>query len=220
MRLLDIFFSCLLLCALAPFFCLLMMVLRLTGEGEVFYFQERVGLNGCKFNVYKFATMLKNSPNLGTGTITSKNDYRILPVGKFLRKTKINELPQFINILRGDMSLIGPRPHAERDLCGIPKSTLETVIQMKPGISGIGSLIFRSEENILSQFDDPRDFYDNIIAEYKGRLEIWYFENRTFVLNIFLIFLTCYVVVTGRSKDLHRIFKTLPPVPDELKAYL
>ena len=88
------------------------IVLRLTGEGEVFFLQERVGKDGKPFKLYKFATMLKNSPNMGTGTVTLKHDPRVLPVGRFLRKTKINELPQLLNILIGDMSVVGPRPQA------------------------------------------------------------------------------------------------------------
>ena len=87
-----------------------MLILKLTGEGEIFYFQERVGLNNKTIKIFKFATMLKNSEQMGTGIYTAKNDPRILPFGNFLRKTKINELPQIINVLKNEMSFIGPRP--------------------------------------------------------------------------------------------------------------
>ncbi len=88
----------------------IIILLRVTAEGEVFYFQERIGLKNSRFQIWKFATMLKNSMNMGTGSITLQNDFRVTPIGKFLRKTKINELPQIINILKGDISLVGPRP--------------------------------------------------------------------------------------------------------------
>ena len=109
-RFFDILFSGVALLLLFPFFVLLVIVLTLTGEGEVFFLQERIGKGGGKFKLFKFATMLKNSPNIGTGTVTMKDDPRVLPVGTFLRKTKINELPQLLNIFFGDMSFIGPRP--------------------------------------------------------------------------------------------------------------
>lgn len=220
MRLLDILFSIFMLLVLIPFLCIIGILLRFTGEGEVFFLQERVGLNGRKFKVYKFATMVKNSPNIGSGTITSKDDPRVLPLGKFLRKTKINELPQIFNILLGDMSLIGPRPHAERDLFGITTSDLKVISSMRPGLSGIGSLIFRNEEEILCNFVSPRDFYDTVIAPYKAEVELWYFKKRTFWLNIMLIFLTVYVILTGHNKVVYVLFSSLPPIPRKLKSYL
>ena len=118
MRFIDLCFSSLGLIILLPLFLAVAILLKFTGEGDIFYLQERIGLNGKTFFIIKFATMLRNSPNIGSGTITSKNDSRILPVGKILRKTKINELPQLLNVLFGDMSIIGPRPHVECDLVG------------------------------------------------------------------------------------------------------
>ena len=109
-RFFDIIFSIFALLVFLPIFIIIILILKFTGEGEVFFLQERIGKGGKIFKLLKFATMLKDSPNIGTGTVTMKNDSRILPVGKFLRKTKINELPQLLNILFGDMSVIGPRP--------------------------------------------------------------------------------------------------------------
>ena len=109
-RIIDITFGLLALIILLPLFILIIILLRLTAEGEVFYFQERIGLNNKKFKIYKFATMLKDSLNMGTGSITLENDFRVTKVGKILRKTKINELPQILNIIKGDISLVGPRP--------------------------------------------------------------------------------------------------------------
>ena len=105
-RFFDILFSGIALLILSPLLVPVSIILRLTGEGEVFFLQERIGKGGKKFKLFKFATMLKNSPNIGTGTVTMRNDPRVLPVGKLLRKTKINELPQLLNIFIGDMSVI------------------------------------------------------------------------------------------------------------------
>ena len=109
-RFFDILFSSIALLLLIPLSIPIILILKLTGEGEIFFQQERIGKEGHKFRLLKFATMLKNSPNIGTGTVTIQGDPRVLPVGKFLRKTKINELPQLINIFVGNMSVIGPRP--------------------------------------------------------------------------------------------------------------
>jgi len=220
MRLFDIFVSFVFLLILSPLFIFLIFLLKFTGEGEIFFFQERVGYHGVNFKVMKFATMLKNSPNMGSGTITSKNDQRILSVGRFLRKTKINELPQLWNVLRGDMSLIGPRPHAQRDLEGVSDDLLKLIHNVRPGLSGVGSLIFRNEEEILQQFEDPRNFYDSVIAPYKAELEIWYVYNRSFSLYIILLFLTAYVVVLGNNRIVYRLLSGLPVAPTRLVQYL
>lgn len=109
-RVFDILFSSLTIIILLPILVPILCILRLTGEGEVFFRQTRVGKDKVSFNLLKLATMLKNSEQLGAGTVTLKDDFRVLPYGKFLRKTKLNELPQLFNILLGDMSIIGPRP--------------------------------------------------------------------------------------------------------------
>ena len=109
-RLFDIIISLLALICLLPLFLPILIVLLFSGEGYIFYCQSRVGKGGRIFSLLKFATMLKNSPSIGAGEITLKNDPRVLPFGKFLRKTKINEMPQILNILRGDLSIVGPRP--------------------------------------------------------------------------------------------------------------
>src|SRR5690606_21086740 len=113
-RFFDIVLASAALLVLAPLLLPITLILRFTGEGEVFYVQQRVGKNREFFGLYKFATMLKNSPNMSTGTVTVKDDPRVLPVGRFLRKTKLNELPQLFNVLKGDMSIIGPRPQTRR----------------------------------------------------------------------------------------------------------
>ena len=109
-RLLDVILSACSIAILSPLFLPVILVLRFTGEGEIFFAQSRVGLGKKPMQILKFATMLKNSPDMGTGTVTLKNDPRVLPVGRFLRRTKINELPQLYNIFKGELSIKGPRP--------------------------------------------------------------------------------------------------------------
>ena len=220
MRIIDISISICALIFLMPLFAIIIPLLKCTGEGEIFFKQNRVGQFGKSFKVIKLATMLKDSPNIGSGTITSKNDPRILPVGKILRKTKINELPQFLNVLYGEMSLIGPRPHAKRDLHGIQTEVLEKLLKLKPGLSGIGSIVFRNEEGILNTFDEPRPFYDKVIAPYKADLELWYSRHKSLYLNLQLIIITIRVVMNGRSVNVYDIFSGLPDIPQALKPFL
>lgn len=205
MRMIDVILSLTILIFLMPLFIIVVVILRFTGEGKVLYVQSRIGRYGRPFHIYKFATMLKDSPRIGSGSITAKNDPRILPVGKYLRASKVNELPQIINILKGDMALIGPRPHVERDLLGVSVETQALIQTVRPGLSGVASIIFRDEEKILQLFDDPRDIYDNYIAPCKARLEVWYVSNKNFLLDLVLIFCTIQVVLF-KSSNLLFIF--------------
>ncbi|MDB2520119.1 sugar transferase [Planktomarina temperata] len=220
MRFFDILFSGLALIILSPIFLCVALILKFTGEGEIFFKQERVGQFGKKFQILKFATMLRDSPNLGTGSITSKDDPRILPFGKYLRITKINELPQLVNILKGDMSIIGPRPHVKRDLQGIPDDMLGCVLKLRPGLSGVGSIMFRNEEIILQNFVEPRQFYDELIAPYKAELEIWYFNNKSIILYFKLIALTIFIVIFRSNKIITTFLPTIPKPEKSLKYYL
>jgi lipopolysaccharide/colanic/teichoic acid biosynthesis glycosyltransferase len=215
-RILDIVLSALALLALSPLLVPIALILLLTGEHQVFYFQERVGLGGRPFKLFKFATMLKNSPNIGTGTITVKNDPRILPIGRFLRKTKINELPQVLNILFGDMSVVGPRPQTTRCFDAFPESAKKAIISVRPGLSGIGSIVFRDEEELLHGQRDPSRYYDQVIAPYKGSLEEWYVQHQGVGTYLKVIFITGWVVVFPKSQLVRKAFPTLPARPDAL----
>ncbi len=219
-RTLDIFFSGLALLCLAPLLLPIALMLRLTGEGEIFFLQERVGKDGKPFKLYKFATMLKNSPYVGTGTVTVKNDPRVLPMGHFLRRTKINELPQLLNILLGSMSVVGPRPQARKNFEAFPRNLQKLIIQVRPGLSGIGSVIFRGEEDILADYADNVNFYDKVIAPYKGQVEAWYVENQSMFTYFAVIFITIWVVIFSSSRLVWRVFKGLPIPPDTLKGHL
>ena len=216
-RILDIILSTTALLLLAPLLLPIMLALRLTGEGEIFFVQQRVGRSGQYFGLYKLATMLKDSPNLGTGTVTVKDDPRVLPLGKFLRKTKTNELPQLLNIMLGDMSFIGPRPQTLRCFEGFPETSQLEIIKVRPGLSGIGSIIFRGEEEMMHASKDPDHFYDHVIMPYKGRLEEWYVANQGIWTYVKSMFVTAWVVVFSKSQLPWRAFQNLPDPPIELR---
>ena len=211
-RIFDIIVSSIAIVILLPLFIPISIVLRLTAEGEVFYLQERYGLNNSKFKIIKFATMLKNSMNMGSGSITLRNDPRVTKIGSFLRKTKINELPQIINILKGDISLVGPRPLVSKTFLAYDEEIQSKIYSVKPGLTGIGSIIFRDEESIISAItdEDPHEFYKRVIAPYKGELEMWYQKNNSFFLDLQLIFMTAWVILFPFSRLYEKWFKDLP----------
>ena len=219
-RILDIFFSGLALLILSPLFLLTTIILKFSGEGEILFWQERVGKDGEIFKLLKFATMLKNSQNLGTGTITVKADTRVLPVGKFLRKTKINELPQILNILFGDMSVIGPRPLTIETFFYYPQQIQNIIKQVKPGLSGIGSIVFRGEENLMNDATVSVDFYKHEIAPYKGALEEWFVSNKSIFIYFIAIAVTIWTVFFPKTNIVWRAFKELPVPPEKLKLGL
>lgn len=210
-RVCDIGLALILLILLSPLLIPIALILRFTGEGYVFYKQRRIGLGNKYFDILKFATMLKNSPNMGTGVITLRNDPRLLPLGKFLRKTKINELPQIINVLTGDMSIVGPRPLVDRTFNAYPEAIRFRVYESKPGITGIGSIVFRDEEKLISESGmDPYEFYKAHVAGYKGKLEMWYNEHKGFFVDLMIILLTAWVIIFPSSMLVYKVFKDLP----------
>ena len=216
-RLMDLIIAGVTFLLFLPLFIPIVILLKLTDEGEVFYFQKRIGLKNKYFDIWKFATMLKNSPNMGTGSITLRNDPRVTKVGKFLRKTKLNEFPQIINVLKGDMSIVGPRPLVDRTFNAYSKEIQSKVYNSKPGITGIGSIIFRDEESIISNSNiDPHEFYGKEIAPYKGALEMWYQENKSLWVDIKLVFLTAWVIIFSKSQLPHKLLKNLPKKPGNL----
>ena len=219
-RFFDILFSGIAIIILLPFMIPIMIGLKLTGEHDIFYGQVRIGKGRKEFKLWKFATMLRNSPNMAGGLYTSKNDPRMLPMGKFLRKTKINELPQLINIFCGQMSIIGYRPTVKEHFEGYPEECKVVLEKSIPGLSGIGSIVFRNEEEILQNFEDKKSFHQNVIAPYKAALEVWYVEHKSLILYFKLIFMTVGAVLNPSSNKWRTSFKDLPPVPVELEQYI
>ena len=210
-RIFDIVSSGIFITIISPLLIPLMILLRFTGEGKIFYVQQRIGKGGKQFGLLKFATMLENSQNLPGGDVTMGNDPRVLPVGKFLRKTKINELPQLLNIFKGDISVVGPRPLTPKTFAFYPKRIQEEIKHLKPGLTGIGSIVFRDEESILANSPKPHlQCYEEDIAPYKGELEVWYKENKSFMLDIQLIFLTIWVIIFPNSRIYESLYSGLP----------
>lgn len=215
-RFFDIVFSGAALLLLAPLLIFIVLILRFTGEGEVFFRQQRVGRGGELFALIKFATMLKNSASMGSGTVTLKDDPRVLPLGKFLRSSKLNELPQLLNILMGQMSVIGPRPQTPRCFDAFPARSQVLITQVRPGLSGVGSIAFRDEEKMMHSNVDPEKFYDEVIMPYKGALEEWYVARQSLELYLKCILLSIWVAFRRQSPAIWGVFKDLPVPPDEL----
>ena len=219
-RIFDILLSGLALLLLSPLLGPVAVFLRFTGEGEIFFLQSRVGRHGRDFFLYKFATMLKASPSMGSGTVTLKDDPRILPAGKLLRKTKINELPQLLNIFFGSMSFIGPRPQTHRCFNAFPAQSQEAIVKVRPGLSGIGSIVFRDEEELMQGQHDPDHFYDYVIMPFKGQLEEWYVQHQNLYTYFMLMALTVWVVLIPGSTAVWKVFRNLPRPGQELATKL
>lgn len=218
-RFFDIILSSIALILLLPFLLPIMLVLKCTGEHHVFYAQERIGKAGKPFNILKFATMLKDSPNLPGGFITKGGDPRVLPFGRLLRKSKINELPQLFNVWLGQMSVIGPRPVVAAHFALYSEAQQAAIRTMRPGLSGIGSLFFRDEEALLAHPDhEAKWIHDCVAAPYKGSLEQWYAEHPTLFNYFKLIGLTILAVLSPNFRPLGW-FSGLPTPPDLLRQH-
>lgn len=213
-RLFDLLVSGLVLLMLSPILLVVIVILKLTGEREAFYFQERVGYLGSIIRVTKFVTMVKNSPNIGTEDITLRNDPRVLPVGKFLRKSKLNEVPQLLDVFLGKMSLVGWRPLMPKGFADYPDHVREKIVKVKPGLTGLGSVVFRDEEAIVaiaqSEGRDLRQCYREDIMPFKGELECWYVDHGSFYTDLKILFATVFVVLLPGWKGFWDWFPGIP----------
>lgn len=209
---------------LSPLLIPIVVGLRLTGEGEVFYKQTRMGYRNGRFGIYKFATMLRDSPNIGTGSITLRDDPRVTPMGGWLRRSKVNELPQILNVLFGEMSLVGPRPLMPVSFEMYDAGVKPIVYQSRPGITGIGSLVYRDEEAMVTAATEsgiePAHFYRTVIYPYKGQVERWYYHHRGFKTDSLILVGTALSLVRGHEDWAARLFPDLPPRPRELTRHL
>lgn len=213
-RFFDILAATVAIVVLSPLLIPILIGLKLTGEGYIFYKQERIGLLNVPFNILKFATMLKDSPNMAGGLITTKKDPRITPMGGFLRSSKINELPQLFNIFLGDMSVVGPRPVMKKSFDAYPDEVRKVIYQVKPGLTGIGSIVFRDEEELITKVKDDGgdtwEFYKNTIYPHKGKLEQWYQQHQSFWVDFKIIVATAWVVLFPKSDIVYSWFKGIP----------
>jgi len=216
-RFFDVFLSIILLLIFLPFFFIIAVYLKLSGH-KIFFLQARVGKNKKLFRLIKFTTMRKDSELVALNDVSFNDDNRYFAVGKFLNKMKINEFPQLLNVLKGDMSFIGPRPLVEETFFDYyPRDYQELLASIRPGLSGIGSIFYANEENLRKKTTiSNEEFARKYLFPYKSRLELWFVNNYN-VSNYFkLIFMTVWVIIFPNKNILFSVFKTLPPPPEDL----
>ncbi len=218
-RCVDLVCAAAALLVLSPLLVVVALLLRCTGAGHVFYRQERIGRYGRPFRLYKFVTM---SPDCGRNQLdllTAEHDPRVSPIGRLLRATKINELPQLFNVLLGDMSLIGPRPQVRPHFDVYPDHVKRAIIKVRPGLSGIGSIVFHDESMLLARCGkDHNRYYAEEIAPYKGELELWYVRHQSARLDLLLVLLTMLIVLSGRGRGCVLLLPDLPRPRSALAA--
>ena len=181
-RAFDIVISLLLLVALLPFFLIIAILILIDSKGGIFFRQIRVGKNARHFHILKFRTMFPESEKSGQLTV-GVSDKRITPVGRFLRRYKLDEFPQLVNVLRGEMSLVGPRPEVPHYV-NLYSQEQKRVLQVRPGITDYASIAFIDENEILSRVDDPERYYVDTIMPEKLRINQEYLSGRTFFTDL------------------------------------
>lgn len=197
-RFFDIAVSLLGIVITSPILLVVSLLIKLTSKGPVFYKQERIGKGEKPFFILKFRTMVVNADQQGL-KITVDGDKRITGVGEFLRKSKLDELPQLFNVLFGQMSLVGPRPEV-KEYVDLYTEQQKKVLSVRPGITDYASVCFRNENEILAQAEDPQKEYIEHIMPLKLRYNQKYIEEMGVFTDLKLIFLTVYVILGGEVK--------------------
>lgn len=203
-RTLDVLVAALLLVALFPIALVIAAVLAFTGSREIIYGQTRVGRHRRSFRMFKFVTMRRASRDAGGGKLTLPDDPRVLPFGRFLRKTKLNELPQLVNVIKGDMSLVGPRPQPPEIFAYYAEEDQVVIASVRPGLTGVGSVVFRDEERMLQESPlPPEECHRDVFAPRKAQLATWYVGHQGILLDCKLLLLTAIAIVApdGRVYD-------------------
>ncbi|MCT7911801.1 sugar transferase [Arcobacter lacus] len=177
---------------LLPLIVIIIVWIKTTSKGPLFYVQKRVGLNFKEFNLYKFRSMVVNADKVGP-SVTSGDDPRITKIGKILRKTKIDELPQLINVLKGDMSLVGPRPEVMK-FVKQRKEEYKKILTIKPGITDNAAIEYRDEETIMEQYENKEKAYIEIVLPEKIKLYNQYISNISFINDVKLILKTLKIL--------------------------
>ena len=198
----DVLVSLVGLLLLIPLFFICFVVIKLTSRGPVFYKGKRVGKGGNIFLMHKFRSMFVNADKMGTD-LTPQGDPRVTKVGKFLRKTKIDELPQIIDVLKGNMSLVGPRPESPL-YARYYNERQKRVLEVRPGIVGPTQIKYRYEELLLKGKEDPDKYYIRELMPKKLEMDLNYIENRSFLIDIVILFKALFAVgmIGGRKKDI------------------
>lgn len=172
-----------------PLWGIIAIAIRLDTPGSIFFAHERVGRFGRKFKVLKFRTMVRDAPKLGTA-VTAGHDPRITRVGRFLRKTKLDELPQLWNVLKGEMSLVGPRPEVEKYVSLYSEVERRIILSVPPGITGLTQIRYRHEEQLLAEQSDPERYYREVLLPKKVASDIEYVRTRSFIGDLVLLWRT------------------------------
>ncbi|MCE2705530.1 MAG: sugar transferase [Proteobacteria bacterium] len=193
-RLFDIICSIFGLVILLPFFCIIAILIKSTSRGSVFFRQNRVGLYGKIFAIHKFRTMVTNAETLGP-KITIGLDKRVTKIGYLLRKTKLDELPQLIDVLYGTMSLVGPRPEVPEYVDLYPQEDKDIIFSVRPGITDWASIKMIDENEILAKSDNPRQIYIQEIMPQKIAFAVKYVKGRSFIEDIIIIFTTFIKII-------------------------
>jgi len=188
-RIFDIVMALLALVILSPLLLIIALLVKFSSRGSIFFRQQRVGLHGRLFYMHKFRTMVMNAESLGP-KITIGDDVRITPFGKFLRRTKLDELPQLFDVLIGNMSLVGPRPEVAEFVALYPQDTKEIILSVRPGITDWASLKLIDESSILARAADPQAAYRNEILPQKLNLAVSYVKTRSLWQDIVVIMAT------------------------------
>lgn len=187
-RVCDFILSLIGIIVLSPIFIIVSIAIKLDSKGKILFLQKRVGRYGKEFDIYKFRTMVSDAERLGK-QITVGNDNRITKVGAFLRKYKIDELPQLFNVLKGDMSLVGPRPEVPKYV-KLYSDEQKKVLNVRPGITDMASLRYKDENEILGKVDNPEEYYINVIMKDKLKLNLEYIEKSNIFFDLYLIIKT------------------------------
>lgn len=195
-RLFDILAASLGLMLTVPFYPLIALAIKIDSLGDIFYLQVRVGLNGMPFNILKFRTMVTNADR--HRHISVKGDHRVTRFGKFLRRFEIDELPTLINVLKGDMSIVGPRPEIPNHVQHFT-SEQRRVLSVRPGVTDLGTLQFRNEGDLLADNDHVEDIYLGTILPDKLRLNLEYIDRQSFIFDLRIIFATLYLIIRQRK---------------------
>ena len=193
-RLFDLILTTPALLVISPVLLVLAIWIRFDSPGEIFFKQQRVGRKGKPFRLYKFRTMVKDAEKLGS-RVTAAGDTRITRSGRFLRRTKLDELPQLVNVLKGEMSLVGPRPEVPEYVACWPENDREIILSVKPGITDYATVEFRDEEKILAREDDPREAYVRKILPVKVELYRKYVQNNNIMIDLWIILQTLKKIV-------------------------
>ena len=196
-RLFDVVLAALGLLLLSPLLLAIAVWIRLDSKGPVFFRQERVGRYGRPFRIHKFRTMVAGAPRLGP-EITVGLDARITPAGKVLRRTRLDELPQLIDVLAGSMSLVGPRPEVPRFVALYPRELRDKVLSVRPGITDRASIEYLDEASLLAAAADPERTYAEVVMPAKLRFAAEYVDHATLGTDVRLIALTLKTLLFGR----------------------